>query len=115
MAGPVRQCAHPRAAFVERTFAIAIRAVVTGNDDFRHVSFAGKHRITRAAVVALENNQRVIPQAFFIQFIHHPANLVIQGVVIDAAYSASVRVADVRVIDRDIPSACLVKGVYTAR
>lgn len=48
------------AVFVERTRAVAIRPVVAGDLDLRHVVFAGEHGVARAANVALKHDQRVL-------------------------------------------------------
>src|SRR5262245_32403962 len=67
MAGPVGKGAHQRASFVKRAFTVTIRTIITGNLDLRYVGhLTGKHRVARAAVVALKDDEGVVPKAFLV-------------------------------------------------
>ena len=79
MARPVGERDDARAAFVERALAVAIRAVVAGNLDFDMSASPGEHRVARAAVVALENDQRVVAHALLVERGDDPADLVVHG------------------------------------
>ncbi len=97
MAGPIRESAYTRRAFVERAFALAIRAVVARDLDLRHVGhLPGEHRAERAAVVAVEEDECVIAESLLVERGHHAADFVVQARD-HAGIGAAGGVGDVRV------------------
>src|SRR5262245_32163634 len=80
MAGPISKSAHQCASFVKRAFAIAIRTVITGNLDLGYVGhLPGKHRAARATVVALKDDEGVVPKTFFVECRDNAADLIIHA------------------------------------
>ena len=95
--GQLAQRADARSAFVERAFAVAIRAVVAGELDLGHVGHdAGEHRVPRAAVVAVENDERVVAHPLLVERGDDAADLVVKAGD-HAGVSAARGVVDVRV------------------
>ena len=75
MAGPVGQGDDASSAFIEHAFAIAIGSVVARDSGSRPL--AGEHGITRSTVVALEENNGIPTDAFFLKGLDHPADLLV--------------------------------------
>ena len=69
-AGPVGESDDARPTFVERALSVSVRAVVWGQFA-DHRGLAGKLGIARAAVVAVENDQRVVGHVPFVQRAQH--------------------------------------------
>ena len=95
--GQLAKRAHARRALEERAFAFAIRAVVARDFDLRHVGHdAGKHRVARAAVVAVEKNERVVAHSLLVERGDDPADFVVQAGD-HAGIGPAGRIGDVRV------------------
>ena len=78
--GQLAQRADARAAFEERAFAVAIGAVVARELDLRHVGHdAGEHGVARAAVVAVEDDERVVAHALLVERGDDAADLVVEA------------------------------------
>jgi hypothetical protein len=56
-----------RAAFIERSFAVAVGAIVARNLDLGNVTLAGEHGIPGAAIVAVEDDERIITLSLFVE------------------------------------------------
>src|SRR5262249_20743036 len=62
LAWPIGKGRYPGAAFEERSLAVAIRTVVSGKRS-GHFRISGEHCIDYAAIVALEDDKRVVAHA----------------------------------------------------
>src|SRR5262249_25303752 len=80
MTRPVRERADARTALVEHTLAVAIRTIVTRNLDLGNVGhLTGEHFALRTAVVALEDNERVVTKTFLVDRGNNVADLVVHA------------------------------------
>lgn len=76
---PVRQGNDAGAAFVEHPLALAVRPVIGGDGAFGGVHLTGELGGLRAAVVALEHDERVLAHLAPLQGVEHSADLVIHS------------------------------------
>ena len=76
-AGPVGERDDPRAPLVDRGLAIAVRAVVARDLHLRRIRHTGGAGRPRAAIVAVEDDQRVFTHVPLLEGDHHPPDLVI--------------------------------------
>src|SRR5437773_5495522 len=64
----------------ERAFAVAVRAVIARQPGLGHVGhLTGEHGIAGAAVVAVENDERVVAKSFLVERGDDAANLVVEA------------------------------------
>ncbi len=78
VAGPVHDRRDARAPLVDRALAFPIGAVVRRQAlQGRGVDLAREHRVARAAVVALEEDERIVAHALLIERAHHAPDLVV--------------------------------------
>ena len=80
VAGPVGESADARRALEERAFAVTIGAVVARDLHLRHVGHdAREHRVLRAAVVAVEKDERVVADPLLVERGDDTADLVVEA------------------------------------
>ena len=97
VSGPAGERDHARAALVKRALALAVRPVVAGHDHLRLVALAREHRVARAAVVAVEDDQRVLAQLLLVERLEHAPDLLVHRVD-HGGVGAPARLGDVLVL-----------------